>query len=80
MLEVNADVAAMRQMFSIKALKVVPWKDREKELKTEIELLRRSMMWELQSSREVYSKLIATGVLMQAAVSPRPVVISFQIT
>ena len=61
MLEVGADVAAMRQMFSIKAMKVLPWKDRENELKTDIELLRMAMNQEMQSARDVYSKLIATG-------------------
>ena len=62
MLEVGADIAAMRQMFSTKALKVLPWKDRENELKIDIELLRTAMMQELQSSRDVYLKLIATGL------------------
>ena len=70
MLEVGADVAAMRQMFSIKAVKVLPWKDREEELKTEIQLLRTAMMQELQSSRDVYSKLIATGRLLNPSCNP----------
>ncbi len=60
-LEVDGDVAAMRQMFSTKALKALPWRDQENELKMDIEGLRQAMMRAEQSSRQVYTKMIEKG-------------------
>ena len=56
------DVDVMRRLFDIKTIKQLPWRERERELKAEIEGLRAALEPQARSCMPLYSQLINTGM------------------
>lgn len=61
MLEVGGDVGAMRRMKQTSTIRMLPWNEREAELKAEVEGLRQHVIPGRADCSAIYCKLMATG-------------------
>lgn len=61
MLDVGADIPVMRRLMETIKIKLLPWNDREQELKAEIEDLKDAVRPEAGSCKAVYTELIDAG-------------------